>query len=312
MGKISVIVPIYKAEAHLPRCIDSILTQTHTNLEIILIDDGSPDNCGKICDEYAKKDSRIKVIHKKNGGVSSARNAGLNIATGDYIAFVDADDYIKNAMYEQLLLVLKETNADISVCNYQYGDYIQEDTLSVTLYNSITACKQLFFSDRFKEGISVAPVDKLYKSELFNNLRFLEACHYAEDTLMCVQVFCQAKTIVKKDITLYHYIRSENSAVLAEYNQKKPTETLAYKTILDIIKNKDDELEKYIQHRYFELVFYHWKQCYYKRSDKVFKAISKQLKSELNLAFKTIKPKKPKEYIKLTIATVFPAFSKLL
>ncbi|OUQ56652.1 hypothetical protein B5E58_10530, partial [Tyzzerella sp. An114] len=92
--KISVIVPIYNVEKYLNRCVDSIINQTYKNLEIILVDDGSPDNCGKICDEYAKKDNRIKVVHKENGGVSSARNVGLNIATGDYIGFVDGDDWI--------------------------------------------------------------------------------------------------------------------------------------------------------------------------------------------------------------------------
>ena len=99
--KISVIVPIYNVEDYLHRCVDSIINQTYTNLEIILVDDGSPDNCLKICDEYAKKDSRIKVVHKKNGGLSDARNAGLEIATGEYIGFVDSDDYISLYFYEK-------------------------------------------------------------------------------------------------------------------------------------------------------------------------------------------------------------------
>ncbi|HCI64916.1 MAG TPA: glycosyl transferase, partial [Clostridiales bacterium] len=100
---ISVIVPVYRVEAFLPRCLDSIRGQTYKNLEIILVDDGSPDNCGKICDEYAEMDSRIRVIHKKNGGLSSARNAGLDVAVGDYIGFVDSDDWIAPEMYETLL-----------------------------------------------------------------------------------------------------------------------------------------------------------------------------------------------------------------
>ena len=100
--KTSVIVPIYKVEEYLHRCIDSIINQTYTNLEIILVDDGSPDNCPMICDEYAKKDSRIRVIHKKNGGLSDARNAGLEIATGEYIGFVDSDDWIHKDMYHIL------------------------------------------------------------------------------------------------------------------------------------------------------------------------------------------------------------------
>ena len=101
--KISVIVPVYKVESYLEQCISSIIKQTYKNLEIILVNDGSPDNCGKLCDIYAKKDSRIKVIHKKNGGLSDARNVALDIATGDYIGFVDSDDWININMYEVLI-----------------------------------------------------------------------------------------------------------------------------------------------------------------------------------------------------------------
>ena len=117
---ISIIVPIYNVEKYLKKCIDSIINQTYKNLEIILVDDGSPDNCGKICDEYAKKDNRIKVIHKENGGVSSARNVGVENATGEYIGFVDSDDYIEKDMYEVLINNLKKENADISIIsNYE-------------------------------------------------------------------------------------------------------------------------------------------------------------------------------------------------
>ena len=115
---ISVIIPIYNVEKYLNKCIDSIINQTYKNLEIILVDDGSPDNCPQICDEYAKKDNRIKVIHKKNGGVSSARNVGLINSTGNYIGFIDPDDYIEPIMYEKLLKVLKESNTLVSMCGF--------------------------------------------------------------------------------------------------------------------------------------------------------------------------------------------------
>ncbi len=114
--KISVIVPIYKVENYLHRCVDSIINQTYTNLEIILVDDGSPDNCPMICDKYVKKDSRIRVIHKKNGGLSDARNAGINIATGEYIGFVDSDDYISLHFYQRLMNVMKVSDSDIVEC----------------------------------------------------------------------------------------------------------------------------------------------------------------------------------------------------
>ena len=115
---ISIIVPVYDVEPYLRKCIDSILIQSYRDLEIILVDDGSPDNCGAICDEYAEKDKRIKVIHKKNGGLSDARNAGLDIATGEYIGFVDSDDWVMPDMYEYLYKAVKEYDADMSVCGY--------------------------------------------------------------------------------------------------------------------------------------------------------------------------------------------------
>ena len=118
MGElISVIIPIYNVEAYLDECVQSILSQTHKQLEIILVDDGSPDGCPAMCDAWAEKDSRIRVIHKENGGLSDARNVGIDAATGDYIAFVDSDDWIVPEMYEKMLAALKKENADICACN---------------------------------------------------------------------------------------------------------------------------------------------------------------------------------------------------
>ena len=122
---ISVIVPIYNVEKYLDRCLKSIINQTYKNLEIILIDDGSPDNCGTICDEYAKKDNRIKVVHKDNGGLVKARNTGLDIATGEYISFIDPDDWIELNMYEEMIKIADETNTDIVRCGY-YRDNDKE------------------------------------------------------------------------------------------------------------------------------------------------------------------------------------------
>ena len=115
--KISVIVPVYKVENFLDRCVESIVGQTYENLEIILVDDGSPDNCPAMCDGWAEKDSRIRVIHKENGGVSSARNAALDIATGDYIGFVDSDDWIEPEMYSSLIQQISESGKHIALCS---------------------------------------------------------------------------------------------------------------------------------------------------------------------------------------------------
>ena len=118
MSKVSIVVPIYNVEKYLEQCIDSIINQTLKDIEIILVDDGSPDNCPQICDDYAKKDSRIKVVHKKNGGLSSARNAGIEVATGDYIGFVDSDDYIELDMYEKMYSIAIENNVDFVMSDY--------------------------------------------------------------------------------------------------------------------------------------------------------------------------------------------------
>ena len=152
---VSVIVPIYKVEKYLGKCVDSIINQTYKNLEIILVDDGSPDNSGKICDEYAKKDNRIKVIHKENGGLSSARNAGLDVATGEFIAFVDSDDRIHLDFVEKLYRAIKEENADIASCYVE--SFIKKLLLKARGSSSIiiTWAKnlQMWFGTNFIKGI---------------------------------------------------------------------------------------------------------------------------------------------------------------
>ena len=127
---ISVIVPVYNVEKYLRQCLDSVLAQTYRELEIILVDDGSTDGSGAICDEYATRDSRIKVVHQQNGGLSSARNAGLDLATGEYVAFVDSDDYIHETMLELLYQALVENNADTVICNFERVDE-KGDVISV-------------------------------------------------------------------------------------------------------------------------------------------------------------------------------------
>ena len=168
---ISVIVPVYKVEKYLEKCIESVLKQTYTNLQIILVDDGSPDNCGKICDEYAKKDSRIEVIHKINGGLSDARNVGINRANGRYIGFVDSDDYIKEDMYEKLINLIKEYDADISICNlYDVIDgkeYVRNKDNGIHEYSRIDILKEILLD----KNIQSYAWNKLYKKELFDEIK---------------------------------------------------------------------------------------------------------------------------------------------
>ena len=171
---ISVIVPIYKVEKYLKRCIESIINQTYHNLEIILVDDGSPDKCGEMCEEYSKKDKRIKVIHKENGGLSDARNKGLEIATGKYIGFVDSDDFIDKDMYKVLYNNLKNNNADMSICSiYQF----ENEEEIVKGYNKnetvITYNKQEMFNNFYDDLLrNVVAWNKLYKADIFKDIKY--------------------------------------------------------------------------------------------------------------------------------------------
>ena len=141
---VSVIVPVYNVEQYIRKCIESILNQTYNKMEIILVDDGSTDNSGIICDEYSKRDKRIKVIHKINGGLSDARNAGLDICTGDYIVFVDSDDYIKNNMIEMLHKDILEKRADISVCSYFFDNDGNIKRKNISTEKFVTAGQEKF------------------------------------------------------------------------------------------------------------------------------------------------------------------------
>ena len=174
MNDISVIVPVYNVEKYLEKCIDSILSQTFKNFEIILVDDGSTDSCGIICDEYERLDNRVKVIHKINGGLSSARNSGLEIASGEYVAFVDSDDWIDKNMYQELYNEAKKNNADIVQCKF-----IKAKDENVSIYNNefnevevignLDALCNLY-NERCIE--TVVTWNKLYKRYLFNDIVF--------------------------------------------------------------------------------------------------------------------------------------------
>ena len=185
---VSVIVPIYNVEKYLKRCIDSILNQTYKNLEIILVDDGSPDKCPEICDEYAKSDKRIKVIHKQNAGVSAARNDGLAIAQGDLIGFVDPDDYIVSEMYECMVNSIETYSSDMVVCGYDYIDENGNVTRPYKVKSDEKLTQKQFVSMQVDMPPTVRHVvwNKLFRKSLFNGIRFPEKMHSSED----VYVLC--------------------------------------------------------------------------------------------------------------------------
>lgn len=209
---ISVIVPVYKVEPYLRKCVDSILSQTYRNLEIILVDDGSPDNCGAICDEYARQDARIKVIHKENSGLSDARNAGIEQSTGDYITFVDSDDWIAQDHIESMAkLVQHETPRTIVVSDVRRVD---EHGNTITI-----------FGYKGKEDVVDEPMfgycwNKLYPSDFLRGEMF-HAVRFAEDLLFNLELLRKGPQFVFTEKATYFYLMRENSILTAAISEKK-------------------------------------------------------------------------------------------
>lgn len=249
---ISIIVPVYNVEKYLPRCIDSILSQTYKNLEIILVDDGSPDRCGEICDEYAKNDARIHVIHKENGGLADARNVGLKAAAGQYVMFFDSDDWVAANICETLLQALITTQADIVTCNfsriYSGGKIINNPAI-------LKAGKIYTGKEALELYIKKGPVEltiacnKLYKKELFiqNNL-FYPMGRLHEDEFLCKYLLYYSKTFVYINQSLYYYFQRENS-IMGTVTEQRFRDGVEYVS----------ELYSFIQKFYPEVREYAWK-----------------------------------------------------
>lgn len=208
MNKLSVIIPIYNVEKYLKECLDSVVNQTLGDIEIILVDDGSPDNSGKICDEYAKKDNRIKVIHKENGGLGNARNVGIDYATGEYIGFVDSDDWVDLNFFETLYNEAKRTNADISVGNFKKIKLGKLKPLpykyDIKNYKDIKLIKQVGIG--LFPYFDLATVRQIYKKEFLNKykIRYAEKLLY-EDVPFSFITGMYAKSIVLCPKTFYMY-----------------------------------------------------------------------------------------------------------
>lgn len=249
MELITIIVPIYNVEKYLRRCLNSILNQTYKNLEIILVDDGSPDNCGKICDEYKTKDSRIKVIHKENGGLSSARNSGLDVATGKYISFIDSDDFVSDKYIEKLYDSLRKSKSLLAMCNYlsfdedTYDKVLKvknSDNFEVKLLTKIEAQKKLYSVESTTYVVSWA---KLYDKSLFNNIRFPEG-KINEDCFITYLIFEKANIITFMDIPLYFYYQNPKSIMGSSFSKNRLDSIEAYSLQCEFYL-KQNEIELY-------------------------------------------------------------------
>lgn len=220
---VSVIVPVYNVERYLNECVQSILHQSYQNLEIILIDDGSLDNCGKMCDEFVKQDERVRVIHKQNGGLSDARNVGIEMASGDYITFIDSDDYVMPDMIESLMDIIIDRDVDIVQCNFmrQHNDWIDKKGLDYTSGMQCTVYTKNKMSVYLKgKKINTATWGKIYKISLFQEIRFpVGKLH--EDVFTTYKLIHEANSIATVDNIGYVYRINENSITTSKFSPKK-------------------------------------------------------------------------------------------
>lgn len=218
---ISVIVPVYNVEQYLPKCIDSILAQTYENLEIILVEDGTRDSSGLICDEYAKKDSRIRVIHKENGGLSSARNAGMEIARGEYFGFVDSDDWIEPEMYETLLAYSQKHDADVVCCGrYDVDGATGEKTVGLCpAKEECIAPMEMLGRVFIWDNCDSAAWDKLYRRHIFAETRYPLGV-YSEDVACFYKLMEAANRVALCPKPFYNYLHRPNSITTSKLSEK--------------------------------------------------------------------------------------------
>ena len=251
---ISIIVPVYNVESYLERCIESILNQSFKEFELILVNDGSTDGCKDICNEYKTKDKRIKVIHKENGGLSSARNAGLDIARGKYIGFVDSDDFINKDMYKILFDTIQANNSDMVICDYYKvnEDDINKfrnlkcncENIKIKNLNNLESIDNLFLTgEKF-----IFAWNKLYKRELFNDLRYEKGRIY-EDEYLAHRILYKCNKVSIIEAKIYYYVQRKGSLINSPFTVRRFDKVYAIKDRVDFLREKkltnlEDKAEK--------------------------------------------------------------------
>ncbi|RKE95310.1 glycosyltransferase family 2 protein [Ichthyenterobacterium magnum] len=287
---ISIIVPIYNVEKYIHKCIDSIINQTYTQLEIILVDDESPDNCGLICDQYSKKDNRIKVIHQKNKGLSGARNSGIKIATGSYIGFVDSDDYIHKKMYETLITQTLLHKSDLTSCTIIESSKNNNEVQLENMQPIALGKKEILYN-YFNYGFYV--MRNLYSKKLITSCKFDENIPFVEDIFFGTDIITKANKGVFINAPLYFY-NVDNTTSLTKVNYNKNTflslkaNTYMQTKMKDIFPN-DIDLHDFIKNRIIGNCLYHFQNLYLKINthldkDGVLKTKAKQVYND-NFSF---------------------------
>lgn len=252
---ISVIVPIYNVEEYLDRCVESIVNQTYKNLEIILVDDGSPDNCPKMCDSWSEKDNRIKVVHKENGGLSDARNAGMPFATGEIISFIDSDDWIELDMFERMLSRMQKDNSDMVSCGVKWveedGSLIRDVTSENEVLDTMIAMKELLNDRKLKQHVW----NKIYKYDLIKDIPF-EKGKYHEDVFWSYQIVGRAKKVSVVKESFYNYVQRSNSIMGEGFSAKRLD-------ALDANKLRCEYMKEHLPELYDNALYVYIGSCHY-------------------------------------------------
>lgn len=302
---ISVIVPVYKVEKYLQKCIDSILNQTYENLEIILVDDGSPDNCPKICDENANRDSRIRVIHKQNGGLSDARNAGLEIFCGEYLMFVDSDDTLPTNSIEILYDLVEKYDAQLAIGAYMrvFNDETTQKVLTEEESTEQIWSPTQAMRDVFQNGC--AAWARLYRRDIHTKIRF-PVNEINEDEAIALQIIHQCETIVKTEKVVYYYTCRPASITTSSFSKKKLAWPIHCQNNLVWIQQCIPELESEALYRLFSSLL--WAMREMALSDNAFEDEKRFVKSKLLeyfLQFKKL-PLKKSERVRLYLIRWLP------
>ena len=253
---ISVIVPIYNVENYLERCLQSILSQTYRNLEIILVDDGSKDSCGEICDNFQKKDKRIKVIHKENGGLSDARNKGLDIATGEYISFIDSDDWIDLKTYEISIRKMQECNAQIVAFNVLWVYDGKEFTPDLSAEYEIMDSEQAILTTVGNTKVRTTAWNKLYKADLIGDFRFIKG-KLNEDEFFTFKILDRAEKIVYLHRECYYYFQRSNS-IMGKYTLQRLDMVDGVRERMLLAERKYPNIYKETKLSFCEVCLYHY------------------------------------------------------